>query len=109
MSSISPNLSPTLAIKVWGGEFYLFAPVTKSIYSSHFFVFSFSPLRKANLEKRRVQGRKMHLWSADVWSGWCALVAHQHVLHSESLPLSGAMQRIPTCASSMINKLSFPW
>lgn len=56
VSSVSSNLSPALAIKVWEGEFYLLVSVTKSIYFSRFFLFSFSRVRKAALKNRAVGG-----------------------------------------------------
>lgn len=77
VSSVSSNLSPALAIKVWEGEFYLLVSVTKSIYFSRFFLFSFSHVRKAALENRAVQGGKRRLWSAGVLRGWCVLIGHQ--------------------------------
>lgn len=68
-SSVSSPSTPTLAMKIWGGEceFNLFASVTKSSCTSHLFLCSFPSTRKPNqflrsftqetgLDSRRVQG-----------------------------------------------------
>lgn len=114
--------TPTLVIKVLGGEYEynLFASVTKSSCPSHFFLCSFSSPRKPNqflksftqetgLESRRgIRWKRRHACNPGVLSWWCVLIGDHHDLFTLCLfPPSSMTQRIPTqCFSYEINTSS---
>lgn len=119
---LSPS-TPTLVIKVLGGEYEynLFASVTKSSCPSHFFLCSFSSPRKTQPisqvlhtrdrlgeQKGGIRWKRRHACNPGVLSWWCVLIGDHHDLFTPCLfPLSSMTQRIPTqCFSYEINTSS---